>query len=408
MAQPFYKRPKPSIQWSSIVKSPISLEKIHLLTSTRKVLSKEGYVFEPLTEREICKKMRCARCGQRWQKYVPPLNQSDYGQQADLLVFDNEENADGDYQSSAMTAAQENYSYHNSQAASSRIQQKHICFWHDGQTFKGVWQCCGGHLASKGCLSGTTHLACELKDVEDQWRLYKTPEPLAPAELRPNSLDQLARGGQGASRGSRREPNRYVNSYTHVLLEDPRDVRAVVALDCEMGHPKEGTSLDSVLIRLSLVDFFTRQPLINRLVAPGIEMQHYNTRYSGVTFAMMRNATRSGEAIRGVHEARELLFKYVDSSTVIVMHGGNNDLISLRMIHPAHKIIDTYILESYDFEACDSKLKRNLKDVCMRRCHISVQDAKLSNGRDAGHDSLEDALACREIVCAWMRQIPDA
>ena len=36
-----------------------------------------------------------------------------------------------------------------------------------------------------------------------------------------------------------------------------------------------------------------------------------------------------------------------------------------------------------------------------------VTVSKRNNGRTAGHDSLEDAFATREVVCWWLKMIPD-
>lgn len=232
---------------------------------------------------------------------------------------------------------------------------------------------------------------------------HRTPVPSVDPAM-PQAPPIRGRGQAPRVRGSR---NRYVNAHTKNELPPPprrngKDIRSVVALDCEMGTSVVG---NTPLIRLSLVDFFTRVPLIDRLVAPSVEMAHYNTRYSGVTFSAMRNAIRKNKAILGTDRARELLFRFVDANTFIVMHGGSSDLTALRMIHPADRIIDTHVLETYDHNVRD--LKKSLKDICERRCGILVQSAKLKNGRDAGHDSLEDAMGAREIVCAWLREIPD-
>lgn len=54
-----------AIKWSEVLKTEVNIEKLNLLTATPKLLSKEGYVFTPLSEVEIQKKIRCATCGQR-------------------------------------------------------------------------------------------------------------------------------------------------------------------------------------------------------------------------------------------------------------------------------------------------------------------------------------------------------
>jgi len=398
-------QPKPQTKWSDIAKSDVVIEKLHLLTTNPKVLAKEGYVFEPLTEHEIWAKNRCQNCGQRLKKYRPPVGGTDYKREEDLLTFEDDQVASGDEQGARVLTAEEVYAIECAKAAQSTIRQKHFCFFHDGQTFKGVYQCCGGRFNTQGCCSEVSHVACDLDEVRAEWLYHKTPEPV----IAQNNPQSLPIRGRGQSRGRRGGRNRYVNAHASNEPAPPakgngKDIRTVVALDCEMGTSAVG---NTPLIRLSLVDFFTRVPLIDRLVAPTVEMAHYNTRYSGVTFSAMRNAIRNNEAIRGTDAARAQLFKFVDGNTFIIMHGGSSDLTALRMIHPAERIIDTHILETYDQDVKDQKLKRSLKDVCERRCGIQVQNAKLGNGRDAGHDSLEDAMGAREIVCAWLKEIPD-
>ncbi|KAK5954927.1 hypothetical protein OHC33_003606 [Knufia fluminis] len=392
---------KAAIDWSNVSNSPIVLEKLHLLTATPKVLAKEGYVFKPLTEVEIWSKNRCRNCGQRLKRYRPTAGGGYYEEEAGLLTFEDGQDQHGGNHDGRPLTAQEEYALEVAKAAQSMIRQKHHCFFHDGQTFKGVYQCCGGRLNTKGCCSEINHTPCDLDEVRAEWLYHKTPTPIvAPATPQPSTRGR----GQGQRiRGAR---NRYVNAHTRNEPAPPRrnatDIRAAVALDCEMGTSVVG---NTPLIRLSVVDFFTRVPLIDRLVAPSVEMAHYNTRFSGVTFSAMRNAIRNGEAILGTDQARGMLFKYVDANTFIVMHGGSSDLTALRMIHPADRIIDTHVLERYDLNARD--LKKGLKEICERRCGIRVQNAKLGCGRDAGHDSLEDAMGAREIVCAWLREIPD-
>lgn len=165
-----------------------------------------------------------------------------------------------------------------------------------------------------------------------------------------------------------------------------------VTLDCEMGVAKSG---ESQLIRLTLVDFFTGEALIDSLVKPAAPMSHYNTKYSGVTAADMRKAERSGSCIRGHHTARERIWKYVGPETIVIMHGGRNDLSALRWIHPT--VIDSLLLERFVNPVEGGK---SLKNLSFWRLGRVIQKGK-------GHCSLEDALACRELVHWHICQIPD-
>lgn len=165
-----------------------------------------------------------------------------------------------------------------------------------------------------------------------------------------------------------------------------------IALDCEMGTAKSG---NTELIRLTAVEFFTSEPLIDTLVRPTVPMQHCNTRYSGVTAAAMRTAVKEKSCLFGRDAARQELMKFIDLNTVVVVHRGQNDLSALRWTHPA--VIDTFILEGYHSEMRGG---RSLKALCVSLLNIDIQKGK-------GHDSHEDALACRELVHRWTKVIPD-
>lgn len=168
--------------------------------------------------------------------------------------------------------------------------------------------------------------------------------------------------------------------------------RKAVALDCEMGTAKSG---ETELIRLTLIDFFGGEKLIDSLVIPSVSMSHYNTKYSGVSAADMRAAENSGSCIWGRDAAREQVWAYVGPETIVIMHGGSGDLSALRWIHSA--VIDSFLLERFNLPIEGGK---SLKNLSLRRLGQVIQSGK-------GHDSFEDALACRELVHWHSCQIPD-
>lgn len=180
--------------------------------------------------------------------------------------------------------------------------------------------------------------------------------------------------------------------------QDINDLVAAVALDCEMG-----TSINNEpeLIRLTAVNFFTGAILVDNLVSPTVALKHYNTRYSGVTPADMRKAVREGTCIFGRDKARELLWRHVGPETVAVVHGGSNDFSALRWTHP--HVVDTHILESYTGVRTEGG--RSLQNLCRLKLGIEVQQRNVP-GRTAGHDSLEDSMACRELAVDWIGTIP--
>ena len=132
--------------------------------------------------------------------------------------------------------------------------------------------------------------------------------------------------------------------------------RAAVAIDCEMGTAFDG---DSELIRLTLVDYFTGQTLIDSLVYPDIPMMHYNTRWSGVTRGDMERARRDHKCIPGKSGARRAIFRYVGPSTIVVGHGAQSDLLSLRWIH--HRVVDSLLIESSRRKEAELKAEQERK-----------------------------------------------
>jgi DNA polymerase III epsilon subunit-like protein len=163
---------------------------------------------------------------------------------------------------------------------------------------------------------------------------------------------------------------------------------------------------DSELIRITAADFFSRVVLLDTLVCPSVPMKHYNTKYSGVSAADMRQAVQSQTCVFGRNKARDLLFQHVRPETMVVVHGGPGDLTSLRWIHS--RIIDTHLLQSYT--GTKTPGGKSLRNLCRVRLDIEVQQQQRHDGQGrprAGHDSLEDALACRELAIDWLKGIPD-
>lgn len=205
----------------------------------------------------------------------------------------------------------------------------------------------------------------------------------------------------------------------------PTHVSAVV-LDCEMGTACSG---ESELIRISMVDFFSGAILIDSLVYPNVPMAHYNTRFSGVTKRAMDEAHRKRDCIFGRDAARQAVYKFVGPETVVVGHAGHQDLTSLRWIHT--RIVDTLILETRkrrleEDAALRKEWEEPGKDPCRKtegddkNAESSPQEGGLSlksltlkrldrviqiKGR--GHDSLEDALATRDLLHWHIAALPE-
>lgn len=120
----------------------------------------------------------------------------------------------------------------------------------------------------------------------------------------------------------------------------PNTRRDVVAFDCEMGTSKLG---EPELIRVTMVDYFTSEVLVDKLVYPNVGMKDLNTRYSGVSWDQLDQAKRRGDCFLGRDAAREAVWRFVDINTIVIAHSGENDFKSMRWIH--RNVVDTFTIE---------------------------------------------------------------
>jgi RNA exonuclease 1 len=200
--------------------------------------------------------------------------------------------------------------------------------------------------------------------------------------------------------------------------------RTAVAIDCEMGTT---VSNDSELIRVTLLDYFSGQVLIDKLVWPDVPMLHLNTQFSGIRWSDLNNARRKRSCLFGRDNARAAVLKFVGPSTIVVGHSAHHDLTSLRWIH--HRIVDTYILESALKEAAQQATTKSAQETPVEPTTVSDTSPKNADGSQKrpkgrgllslktlskvklgreiqvgrnGHDSVEDALAARDLVHVYL------
>ncbi|KAF3904231.1 hypothetical protein ABW21_db0207626 [Orbilia brochopaga] len=170
--------------------------------------------------------------------------------------------------------------------------------------------------------------------------------------------------------------------------------RIAVALDCEMATNRFN---QPELIKLTLVDLFSREVLIDSLVRPQAKIKNLLTSIHGITYKDIAAAIDSGDAIPGRDAARDRIFEFVGPETIVSVHGGVNDFLCLRWYHDA--ILDTQEVESRIKRIGDDDLPDWLADegtgleaMCRVRTGVHIRTGT------GTHDSLEDAMACRELA----------
>lgn len=105
-----------------------------------------------------------------------------------------------------------------------------------------------------------------------------------------------------------------------------------------------GMTNESLCIRVSVIDYFTAEVLVDKLVFPDEPILNYNSRFSGVNHAQMTRAKSTGDCLFGIAAARDAIWKFIGPDTIVVAHSGQNDLNSLRWLHG--NIVDTQLVES--------------------------------------------------------------
>lgn len=183
------------------------------------------------------------------------------------------------------------------------------------------------------------------------------------------------------------------------FIETPENdkvpVSSAVAFDCEMGYTTNGLEM----LRLTVISWPQHKPLVDVLVRPLGQILDFNTRFSGITREQFVNAKPYDPAnpkpvrkdlriVESPYEARNLFLSYVSPSTPVVGHALENDLNTIRLIHPL--IVDTVLL--YPTRQ-GLPFRFGLRKLASDHLQEDIQQAGA-----AGHDSYEDARTTGELV----------
>ncbi|KAL6720851.1 hypothetical protein ACLMJK_002776 [Lecanora helva] len=155
--------------------------------------------------------------------------------------------------------------------------------------------------------------------------------------------------------------------------------RKVVAMDCEMCILEGG---QSALTRISLVDW-DGIVLMDELVKPDKPITNYVTEYSGITAEKLKDVTTT------LKEIQIRILELITPHHILIGHSLNADLDALKLTHPF--TIDTAIL--YPHPQGPPK-KPRLKDLAQKYLNREIQKGHGT----LGHDSVEDAKACLDLV----------
>jgi RNA exonuclease 1 len=110
-------------------------------------------------------------------------------------------------------------------------------------------------------------------------------------------------------------------------------------------------------------------------------------RYSGITEKMLENVTTT------LVDIQKKLIDILHPRTVLIGHSLNSDLTALKLTHPF--IIDTAVLYPHPR---GPPLKSSLKYLAQKYLNRQIQKEHGTTGPGAGHDSIEDARTCLDLV----------
>lgn len=197
--------------------------------------------------------------------------------------------------------------------------------------------------------------------------------------------------------------------YTATSKQDPSapsGKRRAVVLDCEMVGTTPGDRDQDEAVTLSLIGFMTGEVLVDNLVQPQRAVSDWRSNITGITAKSLAAAAARGQGVlTGRRDARARLLEHIDADTVLVGHSLGSDLKVLRMTQA--RIVDSAVLTTEPvFGRSGERRLGNavgLQRLCLELLGLRIRDALVGTP----HDSLEDALATRELVIRCLRN-PDA
>lgn len=150
--------------------------------------------------------------------------------------------------------------------------------------------------------------------------------------------------------------------------------RCILALDCEMCYTAAGLQVAQV----EVVGADGRR-VYTTYVRPDAPIIDYNTRFSGISPRHLQKTTKTLQDVQ-----RELL-NIIDSDTILVGHGLENDLRALRLLH--NRVVDTAVSFAHPRGL---PFRMSLKHLASVHLHIEVQKRH--------HSPVEDARVSLDLM----------
>ncbi|CAF4726680.1 unnamed protein product [Rotaria socialis] len=140
------------------------------------------------------------------------------------------------------------------------------------------------------------------------------------------------------------------------------------------------------LVRVSIVNH-KLQSVYETLVKPHHKILDYNTRWSGITENQLKPCNIT------IEDVQKRLLKLFNDKTILIGHSLESDLKALKIVH--NTVIDTSLVFPHPK---GRPYKRALKTL------MSEFLTKIIQENTDGHDSIEDASACMELMLWRVKQ----